>query len=660
MIIEQTLHGYYKGHGLLASSFIMKPSNDSSLMSTLSDWTGYRDESDEDAYMTFYPLDSGKKYAIAKSWYASEMERPGCVWTHTLIVDLNDIDRNFDFRILTNYFKRPKKNEYEYYQKKIEIDTFDKRNSNCIFHVFDSISLLVMYLFLICGNKNLVIHIDKSQNIYAELCLYFLQYIPLGILKTTSFSTGSSSYRKCGEADFSIQFTDNEVSVDLATAPWNEKLTIENFDEGIRYIYEESQKENDQLPSLIRLFSDDILDDKNKLIGFAILMKRLDMAIKGNAKIEQYADILHLFEEYFPGIEDGMVLKYNFLSQKISHYFGTEKDILYQIAVFNNVAGLASGIINYKSRVQLLHKENKSDFISLINEIVKLEKPNKYACQALSYAIDILEEQELLSLVIPNWNVMFPLLVINKRFFISGIWLYLPVEQFQTLLLKYSSNDFNEFAHWNTLLNRIIETETLVEDSLSLRIVDNAKKSIDIIFDAANSDRYRLVSPSLLQSGLNKMEELLAWLRAQSNINRRIELFFIHQVKPDSALLKCTSSANWNVLIKMDNNSMDINYYVYLYVLAHNWTDEMSISLLQHSFQHIYKQLSKNLMSDEIWNKLKSYTSSSYKIEKWDKCKILSQGLVDYLKQCNMSVKAIETFTPYKKVNERLLKMWNK
>ena len=75
MIIEQTLHGYYKGHGLLASSFIMKPSNDSSLMSTLSDWTGYRDESDEDAYMTFYPLDSGKKYAIAKSWYASEMER---------------------------------------------------------------------------------------------------------------------------------------------------------------------------------------------------------------------------------------------------------------------------------------------------------------------------------------------------------------------------------------------------------------------------------------------------------------------------------------------------------------------------------------------------------------------------------------------------------
>lgn len=45
MIIEQALHGYNKGHGLLASSFHFKPNDDSSLMSVLSDWTGYRDES---------------------------------------------------------------------------------------------------------------------------------------------------------------------------------------------------------------------------------------------------------------------------------------------------------------------------------------------------------------------------------------------------------------------------------------------------------------------------------------------------------------------------------------------------------------------------------------------------------------------------------------
>lgn len=118
MIIEQALHGYNKGHGLLASSFPMKPTEDSSLMAYLSDWTGYRDESEEDSYVTFYPLEQGRKYAFAKTWYASEMERPGCVWTHTLIVDLDDMDRNFDFRVLKDYFHRPQIDDYEEYSKR--------------------------------------------------------------------------------------------------------------------------------------------------------------------------------------------------------------------------------------------------------------------------------------------------------------------------------------------------------------------------------------------------------------------------------------------------------------------------------------------------------------------------------------------------------------
>ena len=133
MIIEQTLYGYNKGHGLLASSFPVRPNNDSSLMSVLSDWTGFRNELGEDSYMTFYPLSNGEKYAFAKTWYADEMERPGCVWTHTLIVDLKDMDRNFDFRVLNDYFRRPQKDEYDFYQHKIEIDNFETRYSNVVF-----------------------------------------------------------------------------------------------------------------------------------------------------------------------------------------------------------------------------------------------------------------------------------------------------------------------------------------------------------------------------------------------------------------------------------------------------------------------------------------------------------------------------------------------
>lgn len=53
---EQTLHGYYKGHGLIATSISNLNQEDASLMATLSDWTGYRGSKDEDDnYLTVYP-----------------------------------------------------------------------------------------------------------------------------------------------------------------------------------------------------------------------------------------------------------------------------------------------------------------------------------------------------------------------------------------------------------------------------------------------------------------------------------------------------------------------------------------------------------------------------------------------------------------------------
>lgn len=336
MIIEQTLYGYNKGHGLLASSFPVRPNNDSSLMSVLSDWTGFRNELGEDSYMTFYPLSNGEKYAFAKTWYAEEMERPGCVWTHTLIVDLKEMDRNFDFRVLDDYFRRPQKDDYEFYQHKIEIDNFETRNSNVVFNMFDDTSLLVLYLLLLGNNKNLFIYMDKAQRAYQALCFYLLQYLPLDMLKWISLSTGSASRRKFGSEDFSIQFTDNITNISLSNAPWKGKIAKENFTIGLLYIFEQSKRENDTFPSLIRLFREDIKDEKEKLFAFAMLMKELDTALNEKVGEKEYANVLSLLEEYFPKQNEGIRLKSNFLSEKISSLYGTEEDYLFQIASLKN------------------------------------------------------------------------------------------------------------------------------------------------------------------------------------------------------------------------------------------------------------------------------------------------------------------------------------
>lgn len=660
MIIEQTLYGYNKGHGLLASSFPVRPNNDSSLMSVLSDWTGFRNEIGEDSYMTFYPLSNGEKYAFAKTWYADEMERPGCVWTHTLIVDLKDMDRNFDFRVLNDYFRRPQKDEYDFYQHKIEIDNFETRYSNVVFSMFDDTSLLVLYLLLLGNNKNLFIYMDKDQRAYVALCFYLLQYLPLDILKWVSMSTGSISRRKLGSEDFSIQFTDNITNISLSNAPWNGKIAKENFTNGLLYIFEQSKKENDTFPSLIRLFREDIKDEKEKLFAFAMLMKELDTALNEKVGGKEYANVLSLLEEYFPKQNEGIRLKSNFLSEKISSLYGTEEDYLFQIASLKNDSFLYPEETQFESRLMELDKDDHASYIDLITKIAALAHPNDTACKALLYAINNMEEQELLNLIDKEWEKLLHFLSSNDRFFESGMWLKFSNDKFNTIFLLFSQKLFDKFIYWDGLLNKAIDAETLVSEDVSKKIIEKAKDAVSIIFEAANSGSHHFVSPSLLQACLLKKQDIFIWMNSQETINERVERFLLYKIEPNDYDLKSNSSSVWKAFLNQDNENKNIDFYIYLYILAHNWHDVIAIEMLKHSFYHIYIALSKNQLDEKYWNRISCFTSISYFIDKWDKCKILSRGLVDYLKNASVDIRVLKEFTPNKKINERLVRYWKK
>ena len=118
MIIHQALHGYNQGHNRLASSYPLSAQDDD-MIKMLSDWSEFSGSKDN-SYITTYPLSDGQHYVVAKSWYADDMERPGCVWTHSLIIDLTNFDEKFDFRLLLDLFKRPSKGEYSSYSEIIQ------------------------------------------------------------------------------------------------------------------------------------------------------------------------------------------------------------------------------------------------------------------------------------------------------------------------------------------------------------------------------------------------------------------------------------------------------------------------------------------------------------------------------------------------------------
>ncbi len=76
-------------------------------MLVLSDASGSGARIPPEGYLTGYPLADAGKYVLARTWSAPEMARPGCVWTHSLLIGFADLAQLATAADLTGYLARP-------------------------------------------------------------------------------------------------------------------------------------------------------------------------------------------------------------------------------------------------------------------------------------------------------------------------------------------------------------------------------------------------------------------------------------------------------------------------------------------------------------------------------------------------------------------------
>ena len=104
--LHQALHGYADGHHQLALSTPLKPRDQRRILA-LSDISGPSARIGAEGYLTGYPLSESGFFALGRTWSAPEMERPGCVWTHTLLIDFSDLAALETLTGLLDLFRRP-------------------------------------------------------------------------------------------------------------------------------------------------------------------------------------------------------------------------------------------------------------------------------------------------------------------------------------------------------------------------------------------------------------------------------------------------------------------------------------------------------------------------------------------------------------------------
>lgn len=251
IVINQTLHGYDDGHRLLSSS--MNIANESSnIMLSLSDLSGHGLVPKEDGYLTGYPLPKMGMYALARTWNAHEISRPGCVWTHTLLIDFADLAFIDEFNFI-NLFKRPTAesiNEIDY-----SCEFFVERGFNVDFRHNLNRKYTSLILNALYTKPNASIFLKLVENISLEkiiLAIWFQQWPRLR--RNFRFCTWTSADRSRLNETFDIQIISSEKTfIEVSKS----KKQVEYIDLDIDFTCQ-----NDNIPKFL---IDDVLhgDSRN-------------------------------------------------------------------------------------------------------------------------------------------------------------------------------------------------------------------------------------------------------------------------------------------------------------------------------------------------------------------------------------------------------------
>lgn len=224
MKVHQALWGYSNGHHLLSASISLSTTS-RKLMETLTDLSGPDAPSAFDGYLTgcYLPIDG--YYALSKTWFAPEMERPGCVWTHTLFLDTGISVRWSDLD-LDSLFRRPQQGEANYqahYSMPISSTT---RTSS--FPPQAETDALVLFSNLIRYPEPLLMPVSDVERWNTALEVLLILAGPQ-FFQDISFCTGSLSNRKLGGQPLTLQTVPIRLfKVLLRTAPGSRILPIED------------------------------------------------------------------------------------------------------------------------------------------------------------------------------------------------------------------------------------------------------------------------------------------------------------------------------------------------------------------------------------------------------------------------------------------------
>lgn len=620
IILNQCLHGYANGHQMLYSSMDF-PVEERKKIDGLSDLNGRCEEEDFQPYFTGYFLDMNK-YVIAKTWYANEMHRPGCVWTHSIIGDIDDIHKVSDWESLLKCFIRPNTlSTYDYtqkiyYEEKDEICKKEKLELNEEFMEY-----FIYTIFGIQGAK--IVYFEKQENYYNEL-FYNISKMPVQLLKTFTFSTMSYDMRRYNTIPFMYQITSKECAIEWDRRYTDIKLCVMKEDIQ-KYPFWVQWYKNALLQSIDIGIEKFICQYGNEFFSWEyynyFVRIYAMLQVSENLSIDKYFDsisrVMNIQTEVVEQktvdlLLDGQFFGYEFVDKyfqilelidmKQFKLTKNKKEKLVKKILEGNLDKLYPILCRYKIG-QLSTKEKK-----LVEEIIVNMKPEQLK------NIGGLDDDLYVVLVTIN-----PMLLLAEH-----IW---KMNREHQIMLIYAGGDWKNTKELTKLLKVILKNS--VENISEVCFAVYGEKMIPVLLNILQNSRddlekdYSQWISIILKDPVATLKSLIYF----KSVNLSISIF--RQInKAGDQIASKIDSDSWIDLynfIVNESNRKEVNIEYLLIIFCSEY--KFDIKFVEKIVKEPYMDLMDNKMTIEEWNKFQYVLPQVEACYAWDRCRRIRNAL---------------------------------
>ena len=630
--IEQTLHGYSNGHHLLASSIELSE-NSKRKMAILSDLSGPEIQNGFREYYTGYFIPDDNMAVLSYTWYANEMERPGCVWTQSLLFEPNDLTFvGNNYSQLANFFCRPDyTKEFKQYAQSISLQVNELFN-NKLYVELDNVKLRYL-IWVIWGNESPSLIFADSSNDYSNEILYLWTRHNKDLDYGFSFSTGSLAIRKFDGETFSLQVIPKTLISNISRIQNEYKILYENEEIKLFPIWVNRASE---------LLMKDEWNDFNKFRGrfgskyFASKYFSAFIKIYIGAKAEIFnlniAEGLNIIEKLF-SIEEkediGMQLIDLFLSDNLFDwiYEDSSLKILLYLAENNWISVDNLKIKKLINKGLIVDKANSKKFVKYLS---KKEYNNIGEIILTIYA-------EVISIeMFPDFTDMelsvCSLLITLRSDFARCTLIWKQTKAFQDEILQCLKKQINDDKFVSIL--PIVLDNSLYDFTFELYDLIG-EKSINIFLD------YLLGNRALLSQSSNSIKFVCK--KHQDICFNRLKTTYTQMKNQQIVLMLEIIDPYINTLLYFDirllnnifeaiyfnnlsnENKMIISLFYFPIIMKSNY--EFPINMVSCISETLHTSLARQTFPNNEWDKIEKLLPEIVWYNRWDRCKRLRKAI---------------------------------